>query len=84
MSSSLATVPCPCLLCQGKLVTPHVRRKHTSSFTNIVTNNEAGVTNDHSTNTSTESAYTDPSLTAEATPIPNFNLRSHVIEGGTV
>ena len=91
MSSTFATVPCPCLLCQGKLVTPYVRRKHTSSFTNIVTDNEAttihenymtGVINDQLTNITTKSACTNPSLTVEATPMPNFRSAKHVIEGG--
>lgn len=35
--SNVVIVPCPCLLCNGRLVTPHVRRKHMSNFSNAAT-----------------------------------------------
>lgn len=45
------TVPCPCLLCKGKLVTQHIRRKH-SSF-NISANVNFDIC-DHSSVSSTD------------------------------
>ena len=86
--SSLVTVPCPCLLCQGKLVTPHVRRKHISRFNNAATNNDAYNDGLHhaATRSFTEFVCADATVTVEAMTVSHSNLISaeHVIERGMI